>query len=79
MRLRFGRETKSWTAAWSRSVRTSVVEAAQSTISVCGSGDISARADESAEIVVMGSGDVSVIGGAKCSIRGSGSGEVACS
>ena len=55
------------------------LEAKEASVSVCGSGDISAHAGNRAEIVVMGSGDVSITGGAKCTVSGSGSGDVRCS
>jgi hypothetical protein len=37
-------------------------------VSIAGSGSVSARATETADISIVGSGDVTMAGGAKCTV-----------
>ena len=48
-------------------------------VSIAGSGSVSAQASDTANVSIMGSGDVEVSGGAKCTVSKAGSGDVRCS
>jgi RNA polymerase sigma-70 factor (ECF subfamily) len=54
------------------------LEIASATVSVIGSGNVTAHATQTADISIMGSGDVILSGAAKCSIHKMGSGDVRC-
>ena len=48
-------------------------------VSIAGSGSVSAQASDTANVSIMGSGDVEMTGGAKCTVEKAGSGDVRCS
>ena len=55
------------------------VIAETASVSIAGSGNVTAHATSTASVDIAGSGDVRVTGGAKCSVSKAGSGNVDCS
>ncbi len=53
--------------------------ATDASVSIAGSGNVTANATGRADISILGSGDVTLTGGAKCAVNKNGSGNVYCS
>ena len=65
-------------AAGSGDVEAQGLVAAEASVTVQGSGDVTATVNGPAEVSVVGSGDVTLGGGAKCRTTVAGSGHVSC-
>ena len=71
-------ESASYSVTGSGAVHAAGLEVKRASVKVMGSGNVDARASETADVSVMGSGDAVVSGTAKCSVNKAGSGDARC-